>query len=80
MSAFYMGLIKRAVPEAEIQKRLEVIESGIGFVSHDPLITFVTKIFIFQNFDNLLSIWYDIAMQEIVSTFNSFTAEEKSIF
>ena len=64
---YYMTEVKRAVPKAQIQKRIIINDAGIGFVCNEPLLLFLVSSFFKQNFDNIGTIMHDVAMESIVS-------------
>ena len=72
MKLFYLADIERAVPEARVHKRIIIEEAGVGFICNEPLLLFLSSTFFRQNIDNLIKIWYDVALEAIVSRSNIF--------
>ena len=63
MSEYFLPEIKKANPKAKIQKSSKPLDSGIGFITHDEGIFKMKKFFHQQNVDNMIKLWYDIALE-----------------
>ena len=63
MSEYFLPEIKKANSKAKIQKHSVPLDSGIGFITHDENIFKMKKFFHEQNVDNMIRLWYDIALE-----------------
>ncbi|XP_066931188.1 uncharacterized protein [Clytia hemisphaerica] len=73
MSEYFLPEIKKANPKAKIHKHSAPLDSGIGFITHDENIFKMKKFFHQQNVDNMIKLWYDIALQFNIGKSNTTT-------
>ncbi|XP_066931199.1 uncharacterized protein [Clytia hemisphaerica] len=73
MSEYYLPEIKKANPKAKIHKHSVPLDSGIGFITPDENIFKMKKFFHEQNVDNMIRLWYDVALQFNLGNSNTTT-------